>query len=201
MITEGEFLNIYNEYYHKIIQYLSKIVGPNDAEDMAQDVFDKISRNLGGFNGKSKLSTWIYRIATNTAIDRLRSASYKQTSGSTPLKDTSGFDSRIADNPFGSPATDQALIRREMSGCVNEYIDNLPSDYKAVLVLRELEGLSNREIADFLEISLDNVKIRLYRARAKLKVLLSDGCDFYHNEQDVFACDRKPSHILPKTPK
>jgi RNA polymerase sigma-70 factor, ECF subfamily len=94
-----------------------------------------------------------------------------------------------------------AVKMEDLSRCVNEYIDNLPSDYKAVLVLRELEGLSNREIADILEISLDNVKIRLYRAMAKLRELLSDGCDFYHNEQDVFACDRKPSHIFSKTPK
>jgi RNA polymerase sigma-70 factor (ECF subfamily) len=64
MVIECEFLNIYNEFYPKINQYLSKIVGPNDAEDVAQDVFDKISRNLGGFKKKSKLSTWIYRIAT-----------------------------------------------------------------------------------------------------------------------------------------
>ena len=57
MVTEGDFSNIYKEYFPKIIQYLSKIAGPNDAEDMAQDVFDRIWRNLGGFKGNSKLST------------------------------------------------------------------------------------------------------------------------------------------------
>jgi RNA polymerase sigma-70 factor (ECF subfamily) len=70
MVTEREFLNIYNAYYQKIVQYLSRIVGSGDAEDMAQEVFDKVSRGIEEFRGTSKLSTWIYRIATNTAIDR-----------------------------------------------------------------------------------------------------------------------------------
>jgi len=198
MVTKCEFLDIYNEYYQKIVQYLSRIVGPNDAEDVAQVVFDKISRNLGEFKGKSKLSTWIYRIATNTAIDRFRLTSYKQTLESTPFKDTSGPDNRNAHSTFGPPAADQTVIRKEMSECVDQYIDNLPLNYKAILVLSELKGLSNREIADIMEISIDNVKIRLHRARAKLRETLGEGCDFYHNEQNVLACDRKPSQILPK---
>ena len=88
-----------------------------------------------------------------------------------------------------------------MSACVGEFIDKLPPNYKTVIVLSNLEGLSNHEIADILDISLDNVKIRLHRARARLKEALNDGCDFYHNEQSTLACDRKQPQILPKVPK
>jgi RNA polymerase sigma-70 factor (ECF subfamily) len=88
-----------------------------------------------------------------------------------------------------------------MSGCVREFIDKLPSDYKTVILLSELEGFKNTEIADVLQISLDTIKIRLHRARAKLKAVLNDGCDFYHNEQNFLACYRKLSQILPKPPK
>ena len=112
---------------------------------------------------------------------------------STPLKDTSGFDNSHAHGPSGPLTPDQAVIRKEMSTCVTEYIDDLPLDYETALVLSELKDLSNREIADILEISLDSVKIRLHRARAKLRDVLSDGCDFYHNEQNVLGCDRKRS--------
>lgn len=70
-----------------------------------------------------------------------------------------------------------------------------------VLVLSELEGLTNKEIAEVLDISIENVKIRIYRARAKLKEVLNEGCDFYYNEQNILACDRKQVRILPKTPK
>ena len=201
MATECEFMNIYDEYYSKIIQYLSRIVGPNDAEDLAQESFNKISRNLGGFKKKSKLSTWIYRIATNVAIDRSRSASYKQASVNIPIKDTSGFGIENPGKSFGHSAADQVVIRKEMSECVSEFIDKLPLNYRLVLVLSEMKGLSNQEIADILEISNDNVKIRLHRARTILKTALKNGCDFYYNEQNTLACDRKQVPILPKVPK
>jgi RNA polymerase sigma-70 factor (ECF subfamily) len=154
MVTECEFINVYSEYYNKIIQYLSRVVGPNDAEDLAQDVFNKISRNLGGFKGKSKLSTWIYRIATNRAIDRLRSASYRQASVDIPLTDTTELESENAGRPSGTSAIDQVVIRKEMNECVTEFIDKLPLNYRLVLVLSDIKGLSNQEIADILEISI-----------------------------------------------
>jgi RNA polymerase sigma-70 factor (ECF subfamily) len=79
-----------------------------------------------------------------------------------------------------------------MSECVREYVDRLPPDYRAVLILSELEGFKNRKIADILDISLENVKVRLHRARVRLKEELDDGCDFYHDREGTLACDRKP---------
>jgi RNA polymerase sigma-70 factor (ECF subfamily) len=130
LVTECEFLNIYNEFYQKIIQYLSRIAGPNDAEDIAQDVFDKISRNLGGFKRKSKLSTWIYRIATNTAIDRLRSTAYKHSAEHTSFEEAKGpiIENELYDHK--QPAIDQSIIHKEMNGCIREYITNLAPDYR-----------------------------------------------------------------------
>jgi RNA polymerase sigma-70 factor (ECF subfamily) len=88
-----------------------------------------------------------------------------------------------------------------MSECVHEYIDQLKPEYLAVILLSEIEGLKNREIADVLQVSLDTVKIRLHRARAKLKKELDTGCDFYQNEQNALACDRKQPAIMPKMPE
>jgi len=201
MVTEDEFLNIYNEYYQKIIQYLSKIVGPDEAEDITQDVFNKVGRSIKEFRGDSKLSTWVYRIATNTAIDRLRSAAYKHSSKHGPIEEAAGLKDQSVWTAQKPTTTDQTVVRKEMSACVREFIDNLPADYKTVIALSELEDLTNQEIADILEISLDNVKIRLHRARARLREALNDGCDFYHNDQNVLACDRKASQILPKVPE
>ena len=201
MTSECDFIKIYDEYYQRIIHYLTRIAGPNDAEDIAQDVFDKISRSLEGFRGESKLSTWIYRIATNTAIDRSRSATYKHATEHIAIEDGVDRDLQCVPEDNKPPSTDQLVIRKEMSECINEYIDNLSPDYKTVIVLSELEGLSNKEIAEILDISLDNVKIRLHRARAKLKAALNEGCDFYYNDQNTLACDRKQVQILPKIPK
>jgi RNA polymerase sigma-70 factor (ECF subfamily) len=201
MNMEIDFNEVYEEFHPKILYYLSRLTNPHEAQDIAQEVFEKVNRSLRNFKGESKLSTWLYRIATNTAIDRMRTPSFKRSFESTSHEDTIGFEDRNVWLGQKKTLTDQTFIRKEMSECVREFIDKLPSDYKTVILLSELEGFKNAEIADVLQISLDTVKIRLHRARAKLKTVLNDGCDFYHDEQNVLACDRKPSQILPKPPK
>ena len=201
MNKEIDFIEVYEEFHPKILHYLSRLTNPHEAEDIAQEVFEKASQGLKSFKGESKLSTWLYRIATNTAIDRMKTPSFKRSFESTSLENATGIEDRNVWHSHKKTLTDQTFIRKEMSECVREFIDKLPSDYKTVILLSEIEGFKNTEIADILQISLDTVKIRLHRARAKLKVLLNNGCDFYHDEQNVLACDRKPSQILPKPPK
>jgi len=201
MAIELEYDEIYNEYYQKVIRYLSKIVGENDAEDIAQEVFEKINRGLEKFQGKSKLSTWVYRIATNTAIDKMRSSSNKYPLKPTAPEDLDHSEDRNVWSDSKATTTDQKLIHEEMSDCVREFIDVLPPDYNVVLVLKEYEGLTNSEIGEILHISIGNVKTRLHRARARLKKDLNSGCDFYHNDQSELACDRKQSTIMPKMPR
>ncbi len=195
MYDNPDFKEIYQEFQPKIVPYLRRLLGNQDAEDIAQEVFAKVSRGLDSFKGQSKLSTWIYRIATNTAIDKLRSASFKHSSENTALIDETTVEDRNDSLDHTDPPIDQKVIRKEMSQCVREYIDRLSPDHRTVLVLSELEGFKNREIADILEISLENVKVRLHRARASLKKVLDDGCDFYQNEAGTLACDRKPVFI------
>jgi RNA polymerase sigma-70 factor (ECF subfamily) len=200
MRTEINFKEVYKEFQPKILHYLSRMLGPEEAEDAAQEVFEKVNRSLDGFKGKSKLSTWIYRIATNTALDKLRSSSFKQSSKQASLDETAERKDKNAWTGQTKTSSDQKVIRKEMSECVREYIDRLPPDYQTVLLLSELEGFKNKEIAEILEISLENVKVRLHRARAALKNELDDGCDFYHNEEGSLACDRKPITIMSEKP-
>jgi len=195
-----EFEEIYQEFQPKIRQYLVRLIGEQDAEDMAQVVFAKVSRGLASFKGQSKLSTWVYRIATNTAIDRLRTPAHSRASGRTSLEDSAEVPNNTPTITQADTASDQKVIRKEMSECVREYVDRLAPDHRSVLILKELEGFKNREIADILDISLENVKVRLHRARARLKQELDDGCDFYHNDEGTLACDRKPVFIESKKP-
>jgi RNA polymerase sigma-70 factor (ECF subfamily) len=195
-----DFQEIYTEFQPKIFHYLSRMMDPGEAEDLTQEVFEKVNRNLDGFQGKSKLSTWIYRIATNTALDKLRSSSFKHSSKQAALEENAGTKDKNVWTGQTQTALDQKVIRKEMSECVREYIDRLPPDYSTILILSEIEGLKNKDIADILEISLENVKVRLHRARAGLKNELDDGCDFYHNEEGALACDRKPILIKSKKP-
>jgi len=201
MGPECEFANIYSDYYEKIVQYLSRTIGPKEAEDAAQDVLNKVYMNLSGFKEKSKLSTWIYRIATNTAIDRLRSSAHKHSENHTSFDEATGLSGENGFSESRQPAIDQSLIHKEMGGCIREFIDNLPPNYRTAITMSDIEGMSNQEVADALGISLDNVKIRLHRARTKLREALESGCDFYHDEKDKLACDRKQTQILPKIPE
>ena len=195
-----EFEEIYEEFHPKILNYLARLMGPNEAEDTAQIVFAKVSRGLDSFKGQSKLSTWIYRIATNTAIDKLRSPAHRHASGQIPLEDSAAVENNTSTITRSQTPIDQNVIRKEMSACVREYVDRLPPDHRTVLVLSELEGFKNQEIADILMITLENVKVRLHRARARLMEELDDGCDFYHTEEGTLACDRKPIRIESKKP-
>ena len=192
-MSERNFSDIYSEFYPKITNYLTRLVGDSEAEDVAQIVFEKVSNNLFDFKGESKISTWIFKIATNAALDKLKSSSYTRTSSGSlapvPLQTVENLD--LVFNKPTSP--DQKIIRDEMSDCVREFVDRLPTDYRTVLILNELEGFTNNEIADILQISLDTAKIRLHRARAMLKKVLQNGCDFYHDDRSELACDRKQS--------
>ena len=190
-MSERKFSEIYSQFFPKITPYLKLLVGDHEAEDVAQVVFEKVSNNLSTFKGDSKISTWVYKIATNSALDRLKSPTYKRTvSGPlAPVPLQSVENIAIAFNKTKSP--DRKIIRDEMSDCVREFVDRLPPDYRTVIILNELEGFTNQEIADILQVSLDTAKIRLHRARSRLKKELEEGCSFYLNEQSELACDRK----------
>ncbi len=193
MNRKTDFKQVYEEFQPKILRYLSRLMGDDDAEDIAQEVFEKVSLALDGFEGRSKLSTWVYRIATNTALDRVRSPSFKRSLEHTTLEAIKAFESTNVWTTEPENPTDQKFIRKEMSQCIREYIDKLSPDHRTVIILKELEGFKNREIADILQVSLDTVKTRLHRARGALKKELDHACNFYHNEQGTLACDRKPT--------
>jgi RNA polymerase sigma-70 factor (ECF subfamily) len=82
-----------------------------------------------------------------------------------------------------------------MSECVRDYVDQLPADYRTVVVLSELEELPDREIAEILGISLEAAKIRLHRARARLRQMLEQGCDLSRDERNELTCDPRPDDV------
>ncbi len=78
-----------------------------------------------------------------------------------------------------------------MNECIHEFVDRLPEAYRTVIILSEIKDLKNQEVADILSLSIDAVKIRLHRARARLRAEFEGGCEFYHDEDGELACDRK----------
>jgi RNA polymerase sigma-70 factor (ECF subfamily) len=95
----------------------------------------------------------------------------------------------------GRSRIDATLVREQMSNCIRGYVNRLPASYRSVVILSELEGLANQEIADALRISLDTVKIRLHRARARLRKELGNGCNFYRDDRAELACEPKTGSV------
>ena len=187
-----DFKTIHDSYRPRICRYLERLVGQSEAEDLTQEVFVRVSRGLPDFRGDSKLSTWIYRIATNVATDRLRSRSFKeaQSDKASPPDQGSGTDVDALPEEK-NPSLERQLMQEEMSSCVHVYINTLPENYRVVVTLSEIEELTNQEIAEVLGLTLDIVKIRLHRGRARLKEKLRTGCRFERDEEDILVCDPK----------
>ena len=182
---------IYHDHYPRIRRYLARLIGLDDAEDVTQEVFLKISTSLDSFRGESAVLTWVYRIATNAALDRIRTPAYRASLASAPLDESGETGESVAPIEARlSPVEDQA-IRSEMSGCIHGLMAQLPDHYRTVLVLSETEGMKNGEIADVLGVSLDTVKIRLHRARARFKAILEAHCSFYRDPCNTLLCDIK----------
>lgn len=187
------FEAIHDSFQPKILRYLTRLVGRHEAEDLAQTVMVKVSEGLKDFRGDAKLSTWIYRIATNAALDRLRKPGLHQAGAQGALQEETEPNSEEGNTRLEaqSPSVEQTAIREEMNACIREFIERLPENYKTAMVLGEIEGFKNAEIADILGVSLDTVKIRLHRARERLRKELEAGCGFHRDESNEFACDRK----------
>jgi len=156
---------IYRDYYARIQRYLARLIGCDEAEDVTQEAFLRIARSLDGFRGESTVLTWVYRIATNVAMDRVRTPAYRASLNSVLLDESCETGESVA------PVEDQA-IRSEMSECVQGLVAQLPDHFRTVLVLSEMEDMKNSEIAQVLGISESNVGARLSRARQVLRELM-----------------------------
>ena len=175
-LSELDFQDIYTAYQPRILRYLARLVGEAEAEDLTQEVFVKVSRALPAFRGEAQLSTWLYRIATNTAIDKMRTASFRQEAQIDGLDETNEPEDVDLWSGEETPSLEQQVMRKEMYACFIDYVKRLPGDYRAVVVLSELEELPNSEIADILGLSVGMVKIRLHRGRSRLFQELKTHC-------------------------
>ena len=178
---EVEFENIHAAFRPKIHRYLIRMVGEYEAEDLTQEVFVRVSQALKAFRGESELSTWIYRIATNAALDRFRSPSFQRTIQDCPANPfiadgESEVNDRSAWTGEKLPLVEGQVFRKEMNDCFRNLISSLPEGYRTALVLSEFEGFKNDEIAEILGVTLGTVKIRLHRARERLKEALEANC-------------------------
>jgi RNA polymerase sigma-70 factor, ECF subfamily len=107
---EADFQTIYTTFYPKILRYLTRLVGEAEAEDLTQEVFLKVNQALGTFRGEAQLSTWIYRIATNAAVDKTRTAAFQQGAEQTELEDLDEVEAVETWTGEAPPSLEQQLM-------------------------------------------------------------------------------------------
>ena len=166
------------EHQNKVYSLALRMVGnEEDARDMAQEAFIRAFNFLSGFRGDSKFSVWLYRLTSNICIDFLRSRSKKQTVSMT-WTDEDGEEAGELEIPDDTWSPEQQLERSLTRESVRRGLDSLSPQYREILFLREISGLSYEEIAKALNLEEGTVKSRIFRARKKL-------CDFLLREGNI----------------
>jgi RNA polymerase sigma-70 factor (ECF subfamily) len=182
---QSSFEELLSRYSNKVFSLASRLTrNPEDAEEVLQDVFVTVHRKIAGFEGKSSFSSWLYRVTVNAAFMKLRK---RRQDLSVPLEDIIQQPHSVA--ALKSPETafvDAQSIRNQMLEALESAIRKLPDDYRPVFILRDVDGLTSREVSKILDLTVPAVKSRLHRSRLMLRRRLTRFFDEQrvHNQAD-----------------
>ncbi|MEO0084792.1 MAG: sigma-70 family RNA polymerase sigma factor [candidate division WOR-3 bacterium] len=170
------FEELVRRYEQKVYNIAYRMLGnEEDAKDALQETFLRVFRFLKKFKAESSFYTWLYRITTNVCLTRLQnkqSRENKTESLDEPVV-AEDEDEVIKEIPDYKLSPEQLYERTRMQKLIQSAIDELPSDYRSVIILRDLQGLSNKEVSQALKLSVSAVKSRLHRGRVFLRNRLS----------------------------
>jgi RNA polymerase sigma-70 factor, ECF subfamily len=176
-ILEGDrdrFTELVKRYEKRVVNYVYRITHRyEEAHDLAQEIFVKVFLALDRFDPKYQFSTWLFRIAQNSAIDALRKKSVAEVPLARPATDEEGAKDREFADHGVSPY--RALKNKQLSAAIDDAVLKLPADYRELIQLRHFAELSYEEIASMKKLPLGTVKNKLFRARN----LLKDALDHY----------------------
>ncbi len=174
-----ELISRYSEKAHHLCLRITR--NAEDAEEILQDVFVTVYRKIDKFEGKSAFSSWLYRITVNTAFMKLRKR--KQTAAISLEELTPSAHESWADTRSDTTDLNYLSSRHELREQLEDAIQALPEEYRNIFLLRDVDGLSNQEVSEMLQISVPAVKSRLHRSRLMLrKKLQKFYADYSDNE-------------------
>lgn len=170
---EERFAELVARYRGRLVNYLYRLLRDyGEAHDLAQEVFLKVYQALDRYNPQYKFSTWLFRVAQNAAIDKIRKRRLQFVSMDRPL--ASSDEQRTWEFPSGERGPYGELRNVERGAAIQEAIERLPWEYRELIVLRHYGELSYDEIATLKEMPLGTVKNKLFRGRQMLKESLRD---------------------------
>lgn len=176
---KAAFRTIFDRYHRRAYSVALGIVKqPQDALDVVQEAFVKVHKYLGGFEGNSSFYTWLYRIVMNVAIDHNRrkgrgtNVEYDDRQALDSADDVGTILPRLVD---GNPS--DVVSRKQLAARLEEALATLPEHHRAVIVLREVDGMSYEEMAEVLGVPKGTIMSRLFHARHKMQVALRGFVD------------------------
>jgi RNA polymerase sigma-70 factor (ECF subfamily) len=179
------FEEIISRYESKVMSLALRFTrNQEDAEEVMQDVFTTVYRKIDGFRGQSAFSSWLYRIVVNAAFMKLRKRKQTQTVSMDDLSPAIKqycFDRET----FNGAHSQNIAISHEMQSAIQNAVNRLPDQYRAVFVLRDVDGLSNQETGEILNLSIPAVKSRLHRSRIMLRKKLQRYYEDYTGNKAV----------------
>ena len=178
-------------YRPRIQRHLRAMVhDPDLAEDLTQETYRRALVQIDALRDPDAGLAWLYRIATNTALDRFR----RRQPEVAPLDDgaIAKVEAAAAQDRPGISLIEEGLERSEMSRCVQGYLATLPDEYRVAILLHDVHGLTNPEVAAVVDCSLATAKIRVHRAHQKLRATLAGACEFHFDDRGVLVCGKKP---------
>jgi RNA polymerase sigma-70 factor (ECF subfamily) len=179
------FEEIVSRYYSKVMKLALRFTrNQEDAEEVLQDVFTTVYRKIDGFRGQSAFSSWLYRIVVNAAFMKLRKKKQNQTISMEDL--APAVKQYCIERDTANTAHSYGVaVTRELQEVLQRAIDRLPDQYRAVFVLRDVDGLSNQETGQILELSIPAVKSRLHRSRIMLRKKLQRYYEDYTGNKAI----------------
>ena len=168
-------------HMHRVYSTVYRVVGnKEEAEDIAQEVFIKVYHGLHKFEQQSSFSSWLYRIATNSALDALDKIK-RRPQGAAPLHTPAANEGEEETNPLNLQASGQVgpeeqALQAELQECIGEVMKKLERDQARLILMRDFEDLSYDEIALSLKVKLSAVKMRIHRARLAFQTLFMQLC-------------------------
>jgi RNA polymerase sigma factor (sigma-70 family) len=175
---DGALDTLIRATYADVYALARRLLGdPEEAADATQEVFVRVMRSVLGFRGDAAFGTWLHRVTVNVCLTALRKRARAREAGL--VAGRTAFAMPDADSPVAArgPLPDEIAATTDLAARAETALATLPEDSRTVVVLRDIEGLSTKEVADVLGVTETAVKVRLHRAHTRLRAMISDAPD------------------------
>jgi RNA polymerase sigma-70 factor (ECF subfamily) len=178
------YQELVERYEDRVYTVAMSVLGDADAaQDASQEAFIRVYQSIGSFRSESGFYTWLYRIVVNTCLNEARRTSRRGSHVS--LEDLTASSGQLPDQLFTEEASSDAAADAELQDAIQAMLNELSEEHRTVVVLKDVEGRSQEEIAEIMQCSLGTVKSRLSRARAQLRDLLRPIYDEWTGREPV----------------